>query len=378
MKENIVGNILLKIFGCVFAIMTGYIVYINIFSNYGRLFPMNRIIVMAGGIFIVALMLVLVKVFKYLQNRTLIIISFISLGIIILLQSIFIIYCKVEPSWDFGVIFNDAYNIANSVFELPEYYYKYYPNNLGVLILYVIIFRIVNIFTTDKSIYLLVGSLFNMFMINASIITMYMLVKKVFNLKFATLFSILSCLILPLYSYAPIFYTDTITMVFPVLMLLFLVNYIKGKRRGNILYLFGIGIVAAVGVILKTNIIIPLVAIIIYILCRNKFIKGIIINMLIIVAFLGVFSAYKMAANYVMPIDYNDSGLPMVHWVMMGLKNNGGFNREDVDFTSSFENREEAQKADIEVIKERLSNYGFKGYIEFINRKIKFTWNDGT
>ena len=45
MKLNSIGNILLKIFACVFTIVSLYLLFINITSNYGRLFPMNKLIV---------------------------------------------------------------------------------------------------------------------------------------------------------------------------------------------------------------------------------------------------------------------------------------------------------------------------------------------
>ena len=62
----------------------------------------------------------------------------------------------------------------------------------------------------------------------------------------------------------------------------------------------------------------------------------------------------------------------------MGLKNSGAYNEEDVNFSASFESKKEAQKANIQEIKNRLREYGAKGYLEFLTRKIKFTWNDGT
>ena len=97
----------------------------------------------------------------------------------------------------------------------------------------------------------------------------YILVKKVFNLKMATLFSFLSIFIIPLFAYSPILYTDTTTMIFPVAILLFLYNYNESKSYYEIWNLIGIGVFGALGVKLKTNIIIVVVAIIIYILCKK-------------------------------------------------------------------------------------------------------------
>ena len=194
----------------------------------------------------------------------------------------------------------------------------------------------------------------------------------------AAIFSFLSIFIVPLFAYSPILYTDTTTMIFPMAIMLLLYNYNESKSNARAWYLIGIGMLGALGVILKTNIIIALVAVIIYIVCTNKIMKSLINNIIIILSFLVIFSFYKVIANYVMPIDYNEAGLPMTHWVMMGLKNNGAFNADDVEFTKSFNDKEKAKEANIDEIKKRLSHYGFKGYIEFLSRKTKFTWNDGT
>ena len=145
------------------------------------------------------------------------IISLLSFTILIILQIVFITYLKVDPSWDFGEIFNDSYEAATGVFELKEYYYKFYPNNIGILLFFTVIFKVVNLFTINKDVYLLGGMIVNIIMINGSLLAMYILIKKGFNLKGATLFSVFCLFSVPLFTYAPIFYTDTITMIFPVL-----------------------------------------------------------------------------------------------------------------------------------------------------------------
>ena len=201
MKLNSIGNILLKIFACVFTIVSLYLLFINITSNYGRLFPMNKLIVVLGAIIILAILLILKHIFDRLDDKKLIKISILFGIILLILQVIFVIYCRVKPSWDFGVIFYDAHRIANSVFELPEYYYNFYPNNIGALLMYTALFKCISLFTTNEIVYLIVGSIFNIIMIDGALVLTYILVKKVFNLKMATLFSFLSIFIIPLFAY---------------------------------------------------------------------------------------------------------------------------------------------------------------------------------
>ena len=71
--------------------------------------------------------------------------------------------------------------------------------------------------------------------------------------------------------------------------------------------------------------------------------------------------------------------MPYTHWLMMGLTGDGGFNLDDVKYTQSFPNIDEKKAANIEVIKQRLSDYGFIGTIKHMtNKSVHNTWGDGT
>ena len=356
MRKINLGDVLLKVFNCIFITALIYIIYLNLFFKEGNYYNFNTIVVIIGAAIEFLILYGLNKVFKNCNNKLLYIISLLSFTILIILQIVFITYLKVDPSWDFGEIFNDSYEAATGVFELKEYYYKFYPNNIGILLFFTVIFKVVNLFTINKDVYLLVGMIVNIIMINGSLLAMYILIKKVFNLKGATLFSVFCLFSVPLFTYAPIFYTDTITMIFPVLMLLLLYMYINTKNNNRFLYLVFIGLVGGVGTILKTNIVIVLVAIIIYLTCTNRIVKGVGKNLIIILSFFIIFKAYNTVAQSLMPIDYNEAGIPPTHWVMMGLNGVGGYNQEDVEYTTSFTTKEEMKDANIEMIKSRLNN----------------------
>ena len=62
----------------------------------------------------------------------------------------------------------------------------------------------------------------------------------------------------------------------------------------------------------------------------------------------------------------------------MGLVGDGQYNHSDVEFTEKLPNKEVRRSENIKEIKKRLNNYGFIGYLKFLNHKIKFTWSDGT
>jgi hypothetical protein len=64
---------------------------------------------------------------------------------------------------------------------------------------------------------------------------------------------------------------------------------------------------------------------------------------------------------------------------MMGLTGNGGFNQEDVDYTMSYNSKEDKQKANIKVINNRINNLiNNNELLDFYTNKAMYTWSDGT
>lgn len=77
-----------------------------------------------------------------------------------------------------------------------------------------------------------------------------------------------------------------------------------------------------------------------------------------------------------------ETGIPSTHWIMMGLSNPGGYDDNDAHFSIGLKNddksNQEIKEANIQIIKERIQNYGFTGMIDHLKQKINYTWSDGT
>jgi len=65
---------------------------------------------------------------------------------------------------------------------------------------------------------------------------------------------------------------------------------------------------------------------------------------------------------------------------MMGLnaERSGVFEEEDVLYSNSFQTKAERQRANVQVIKERLNNYGPLGFIKLLVNKALINFNDGS
>lgn len=380
--EEKLKKILLNVFSLLFICFSFYIVFTGVFNSSISFYKMKPLIIIAGSIGLFLLLYFIDKKLKLLKDSKLKKIVICSFIIIIILQLGFVVLLFIKPSWDYSRVLVQARELALGNYGFPEYFYDLYPNNIGLTLLMGAIFKLVNIFTDRDIIYLGVAIMFNILMINASIYVLYKLIYKLFGLSRATMFTIFVIMITPFYSYSQIVYTDTTTMVFPIAMLLMLYNYINSEKRNKYIYLICIGIIGVIGTILKTNIVICLIAIFIYLILTNKLIIGVKNCVIISIPFVIIISIYQSLVPKFIPIEYKEAGLPYTHWVMMGLKGPYGFyDSDDVKFSKGIkleQGKEATREANISVIKERLNNYGVKGCLELVNKKVETTWGDGT
>ncbi|MGL5414483.1 MAG: glycosyltransferase family 39 protein [Clostridium sp.] len=312
---------------------------------------------------------------KKFNTTQLLIISCINFALLLLLQCFFGYFFAVNPSWDISNIYNAASSLSSGATTvLPDYFSVLYPNNIFITILFKIFYDFCNIFNFN-----LIGAsiILNIVTIFLSALISYYLVYKIFNLRIATITSFLFLTTTPFYTYASIFYTDTLTMLF--LPLSFLLIY-KFKTTNNYIFLSFGGILISIGVGIKTNIILGLIALLIYlILTCNKSIQLIKELSFLIIPF--IISSYLITGvcqHYInRPI--NEAGLPYTHWIMMGLTGVGSYTNSDVLASKSHgPNKNDIKSFNIATIKSRLHSYGFDGYSKFLQRKLKYTWGDGT
>lgn len=324
------------------------------------------------------------KLGNVLNRKTVNIIFMISMVLIIVIQLISSYKLAVFPSWDFGIVYNQAVRLAeNPSAPISEYFAKY-PNNIGLCYILSKVFRVSNILNIKH--YLRCGIILNIVFVDFSIMFMYLSCKKLFGERESVIFSILSVMFIPYYIYMPIIYTDTIAMFFVAAIVYLFISFVKSELiKRKILYLIMIGIVTAWGFKIKATITILLVAITIYMIIRlviNR--KNMLIKILSIIILISTFICANKTTDYIInkSIYVSDEmffeyKVPYEHWIMMGLKGVGFYDPDDVVFSKNSGNYDQKKAAEIKVIKERLNNYGPYGLIKHIIKKSVFTWEDG-
>ena len=394
---------LIKIMTICFSIAF-FIVLLNaIFFN--RTTQINYNIICMIGLLILSYILIYIvyKKFKNIELKkepTKIQIA-IFVGIILVLQIGFAVLTFASCGWDCGGVMMNAYELVMNN-NINSYYFSRCPNNIGMLLIVTYITKFIRLFCvpTMEQVYLFT-IIFNIIIVDISAILTFSVCKRLFENKIGY-FSIL--FIIPLIMFLPyiiIPYTDTISMIFPILILYV---YIKIKEENNRkiknILIFLEGILTILGYYIKPTAVIVTIAICIVEILRYKKIKIVsFINVVIFFA-IGCIISYllysyvenKNLGQFISKDDYEANAMPMTHFLKIGLKEvdsgtdlpvknktlYGTYNDEDVATTMANPTKKEKVKENLKTVRKRLQDYKIVGYIKFAYNKVNWILSDGT
>lgn len=276
-------------------------------------------------------------------------------------------------------------------------YFARYTNNYPITILTYWFLLLLSKCGLPESLFLPAAQLLNIACITGSIWLGYLILKELKNLRTAVFYLIL-CTLCPLsYVWAGYFYTATLSM--PCLMgILYLYLRLTRARTPLSRTLLGgaLGLTLILGYKLRATAMIAMIAIILHTgwklllkLFRARteklpfspaaalrpYLSSGIAFLLTTGLSLGFWS---LTVSRYVAFDYQNTGFPTIHWVMMGARWDGAFDQMDELYTSGFDTREEKIEADKKVLSERLKEAGPAGLVALTGRKLLNTWADGT
>lgn len=182
-------------------------------------------------------------------------------------------------------------------------------------------------------------------------------------------------------------YTDTYGILFPSLVFyLYLRTGEAGSKKRELLLWFLIGLMGRFGMMIKPNSGMVFIAILVMeavkLIGEKKQVKLTILQHLgmIAAALLLLAGVQKIMIAYTGCILNEDIRLTYTHYLMMGLNEEtvGSYNSDDYAFSSVQPTVAERQAANLQVVRERLKDYGVGGYLYFLVRKTLTNYNDGT
>lgn len=314
--------------------------------------------------------------------------------------------------WDVGIaIIPNAEHIAyNEFFKIDNNYFSRYPNNILLVFLFSLIIKVAALLNISNYYMCLIVFQCAIFALVGFLV--YKISDMIFeNKSFSLLAWFLYICLIGFSPWVVIPYSDSIGLLFPTTILYIYLRLDKSGFYSNKL-VFLLVVVSYLGFKIKPQVGIVMIAITIICclriveLVRNckknntdnlmkskrkkiqeenkkRLQKNKTYIQIVIASTLGLFMGNVILVSAVyychIKIDENMT-FGVSHFMMMGLNEEtlGIYNEDDVAFSANFFTKKERDTANINVIKNRIIEYGFKNVISIIHAKILTNYNDGT
>jgi len=273
---------------------------------------------------------------------------------------------------DGAEIENEAHYMLNYGKFSGERYFLVYPNNITPTIILYWIYRIAA-FLHISEVWML--HIFCFLVTTATIFLTYKTAGKLLTKQKQTIILGLMILYIPFQMYSLFYYSDTL-MVIMVALIIYVLIPSDGSFIFRTKHIVAVAILVAFAWNLRSNIIIILPALIVYLLFFKWYKNLVLLLVTFGIAFVFFGKGFDMLwAHYGF---WKDDGyrFPMLHWVMMGMSIQGGsYNWQDFQFTYLSQNK---MTDDFGLFFNRVTHRPFFLNLLMIVLKIRGNWSDGT
>jgi len=273
---------------------------------------------------------------------------------------------------DGAEIENEAHYMLNYGKFSGERYFLVYPNNITPTIILYWIYRIAA-FLHISEVWTL--HIFCFLVTTATIFLTYKTAGKLLTKQKQTIILGLMILYIPFQMYSLFYYSDTL-MVIMVALIIYVLIPSDGSFIFRTKHIVAAAILVAFAWNLRSNIIIILPALIVYLLFFKWYKNLVLLLVTFGIAFVFFGKGFDMLwAHYGF---WKDDGyrFPMLHWVMMGMSIQGGsYNWQDFQFTYLSQNK---MTDDLGLFFNRVTHRPFFLNLLMIVLKIRGNWSDGT
>jgi len=273
---------------------------------------------------------------------------------------------------DGAEIENEAHYMLNYGKFSGERYFLVYPNNITPTIILYWIYRIAA-FLHISEVWTL--HIFCFLVTTATIFLTYKTAGKLLTKQKQTIILGLMILYIPFQMYSLFYYSDTL-MVIIVALIIYVLIPSDGSFIFRTKHIVAVAILVAFAWNLRSNIIIILPALIVYLLFFKWYKNLILLLVTFGIAFVLFGKGFDMLwAHYGF---WKDDGykFPMLHWVMMGMSIQGGsYNWQDFQFTYLSQNK---MADDLGLFFNRLTHRPIFLNLLMVVLKVRGNWSDGT
>lgn len=261
-----------------------------------------------------------------------------------------------------------------------QHYLARYSNQWGIFIILSGFYKLVNYFVghVPSS----VPAILNIIALQASFFFMFKTACLIFEKKKQVLFCIVAMFINPiLYGYTCYVYTDTLSMPFVIASVYLILKAFKSEKlKPFVLYTVASATAIGIGYSIKGSAVIILVAAVMHAFFKLPLKKFAIVTVIMISVFMLINScvyATMKGLNVVSEDEIEQYSFPATHWVMMGLRDKGGYNDDDFFLTYVQHGVDGKTEMNVELIKARIEYFGVAGTLEHVAEKLNYTWGGG-
>lgn len=362
--------------------------------------PANKVIALYGNkrlMMICLPVLVTFIIFIYLTKKVQIskrvsTILNVCLGIMFML--VFLVNVKIcecihiAQGWDVSCVVGTAYELHKGIPIGDADYYSLCPNNVPITF---VLYKLFSLADSIKGFPYVNDFLWVIVICALVSIAGYLTcitVKKIsksFSVTIITFILYVGCVGFTPWKTVP--YTDMFSILFPILCInLYVFGYYSERKWKKYVLWFLIFSIGFIGTLIKPTVFIVPIAIALSEVIQGAFHwsekwKELLIKIALIVVALIMYSGIKSFVYKDVGYEQNkEIQLTAMHYLMMGLNEDstGSFAAGDVAISGNVPLLEDRTDKQIEVIRERLEEKGFGGYLNFLLRKMVMTFNDGT
>lgn len=257
-------------------------------------------------------------------------------------------------------------------------YFYFYPNNLGATAFLALLFKIVSLFgVTD---YFLVASVVNALMIVGTMLLTAYCCRRLYGIAAAVTALFVFLISPPFYFMAPVFYTDALSMIFPVATFaLFLRSQKAVTPWGRWGFAAASVLVCGIGYLLKATVAIVAVAICLYLFLTRGIGRAAIYAGLAVVSIAALTLSFN-ALIYTNHLDREKAdrlNTPIACWFCIGFGDGGRYDGSVVALSRSVEDPGQRSEVMLEELSRRVDAMGLNVFNHF-EKKSAVSFGDGT
>ncbi|MDD7220226.1 MAG: hypothetical protein PUI16_09680 [Clostridia bacterium] len=382
-------NIFSRIIVSGILIFTGLIVFISVTMEKKIRFNNSNLWRILLILFVFLLFLLVMQIFHWLKacsERMLFAFYFICVAFAgcvswVLLHSIYSIQVTDSAKLvDQAIIFAKEGIGPDFISERYQTYFKMYGNNYFFTIILSIFYRILYAFNVKNVLF--PSFILNMIAIWLGVVFAVLTAIRIRGSRCGAKVLLL-CVLNPIfYLMAFMIYTNSFSLPFMTGVVFFAVCIYKSDSNAKIiLYSVIEAVFVAAGYFIRATVLIPVIALIIsYIMLlirkKDNFRRILPGFFVFVLASSLIFQGIQIKNTEYFGKNENEN-FPITHWIMMGSHGDGQYCHSDKEYTLSVTGKQERVKANLNKLKENITQAGPAGVAHLFIKKLGITWSDG-